>query len=273
MKIGFIGTGNMGTILIEALLESEAVKPSQLYLFNRTKEKALRIQQKFETIHVVDEVDVISKYCDCIFVCVKPHQIPEVLEAIKNNLIQEQCIVSITSPVTVEELELLVPCQVARIIPSILNRALTGASLMTFGDRLSDVWKRTLTEVFSHISKPIEMEENITRISSDIVSCGPAFFSYLAERMMEAAVKKSNITKEEALFLTTEMLIGLGELLKQKHYTLPTLIEKVCVKNGITGEGISVLESHLDGVFEEMFTKTNDKFLLDKKLLQGHFNG
>lgn len=273
MKIGFIGTGNMGTILIEALIESGAAKPSQLYLFNRTKEKALKIQQKFETIHVLDEVDVIAKYCDCIFLCVKPHQIPEVLDAIKTNLTGSQCVVSITSPVTVDELESLVPCQVARIIPSILNRALTGASLMTFGNRISVEMKKTLTEIFATISNPIEIDENITRISSDIVSCGPAFFSYLAERMMEAAVAKTAITKEQALFLTTEMIIGLGELLKQNHYTLPTLIEKVCVKNGITGEGIHVLENHLDGVFEEMFTKTNNKFLQDKKLLQGHFNG
>lgn len=273
MKIGFIGTGNMGTILIQALLESNAVKPSQLYLFNRTKSKALKIQQTYSTVNVVDEVEVIAKYCDCIFLCVKPHQIPEVVAQIKEFLTEKQCVVSITSPVTVDELDQLVPAQVARIIPSILNRALTGASLVTFSKHTSQQWRTDLTELFSKISNPLEIKENITRISSDLTSCGPAFLSYIAERMIHAATAKSEITHEEALFLTSEMLIGLGELLKQQHYTLPTLIEKVCVKNGITGEGISVLETRLDGVFEEMFTKTYEKFQEDKKLLQGHFNG
>jgi len=271
MKIGFIGTGNMGTILIQALIESEAIKPSQLYLFNRTKAKALKVQQTYGTVNVVDDVEVLAKYCDCIFLCVKPHQIPEVIDRIKGNLTNSQCLVSITSPVTVEELESLVPCQVARIIPSILNRALTGASLFTFSTNTSEQWRTNLNELFSKISNPLEITENITRISSDLTSCGPAFLSYIAERMIIAATRKSEITHEQALFLTSEMLIGLGELLKQQHYTLPTLIEKVCVKNGITGEGISVLETRLDGVFEEMFTKTYEKFAEDKKLLQGHF--
>lgn len=44
MKIGFIGTGNMGTILIEALIESKAAIPSSLTITNRTIDKALNIK-------------------------------------------------------------------------------------------------------------------------------------------------------------------------------------------------------------------------------------
>lgn len=44
MNIGFIGTGNMGTILIEALIESRAVIPSSLTITNRTIDKALNIK-------------------------------------------------------------------------------------------------------------------------------------------------------------------------------------------------------------------------------------
>lgn len=49
MNIGFIGTGNMGTILIEALIESEAVIPSSLTITNRTIGKALNIKSDFQT--------------------------------------------------------------------------------------------------------------------------------------------------------------------------------------------------------------------------------
>lgn len=45
MNIGFIGTGNMGTILIEALIESRAVIPSSLTITNRTIDKALNIKK------------------------------------------------------------------------------------------------------------------------------------------------------------------------------------------------------------------------------------
>ena len=47
MKIGVIGTGNMGTILIEAWLETKTVKPSDLIITNRTPSKALALQKKY----------------------------------------------------------------------------------------------------------------------------------------------------------------------------------------------------------------------------------
>lgn len=52
MKIGFIGTGNMGTILIEALIESRAVIPSSLTITNRTIDKALNIKNDSQTFRL-----------------------------------------------------------------------------------------------------------------------------------------------------------------------------------------------------------------------------
>ena len=46
MKVGMIGTGNMGTILSEALLDGKAVSPSDLIVTNRTKEKAERLKHE-----------------------------------------------------------------------------------------------------------------------------------------------------------------------------------------------------------------------------------
>jgi competence protein ComER len=56
------------------------------------------------------------------------------------------------------------------------------------------------------------------------------------------------------------MVVGLGKLLESERYTLPTLQEKVCVKGGVTGEGISVMESELGDVFEHLFQRTHKKF-------------
>ena len=59
MNIGFIGTGNMGTILIEALIESRAVIPSSLTITNRTIDKALNIKKRFPDIQVKSRLEFI----------------------------------------------------------------------------------------------------------------------------------------------------------------------------------------------------------------------
>ncbi|BBP90872.1 hypothetical protein BsIDN1_44900 [Bacillus safensis] len=74
--------------------------------------------------------------------------------------------------------------------------------------------------------------------------------------MIEAAVEETDISKEEATTLSEDMLVGLGRLIEKRVYTLPTLQDKVCVKGGVTGEGIKALEAGVQDMFHRLFQKT-----------------
>ncbi|MEI2665532.1 late competence protein ComER [Rossellomorea sp. LJF3] len=263
MKIGIIGTGNMGKIIIEALIESQAISPSHLHITNRSLKKAEDIKEKFRNVNIGRTNEEVISSSDLVFICVKPHDVYDVIQENKKNFTKDKCVVSITSPVSVNQLESLLPCSCARFIPSITNRALSGVSLLTYGSHCSDKWRRELTKIAGHISTPVEIDENVTRVASDIVSCGPAFFSYVTQRFIDAAVEVTEIDHETATVLASEMLVGLGDLLKKNIYTLPTLQEKVCVKGGVTGIGISVMERELGDVFEKLFEATQEKFVDD----------
>lgn len=260
MKIGFIGTGNMGRILIEAFEEANVSPPSSMFITNRTLQKALAIKENIHEINVCSANIEIIQQADIIFLCVKPLDMLSLLAEIKNSLRENQCLISITSPISVEQIETIVPCQVARVIPSITNRAKAGISLITFGKSCHDGAKRTIESMFAKISKPVLIENDITRVASDIVSCGPAFFSFLVQKFAEAAEEETNISKETAMNLATEMIIGTGKLLESGFYTLPDLLEKVNVKGGITGEGIKILENEIGDMFHKLFQKTHAKF-------------
>lgn len=260
MKVGIVGTGNMGGILIESFIESGAISPSDLNVVNRTKEKAEKIQQKYKGLSVYNQPADLINDSDLIFICVKPLDIYKVLKNNQHCFTKEKCIVSITSPISVEQVESLVDCSAMRVIPSITNRALSGVSLFSFGEKCQKDWQDSVWQLLSKISTPITIDENITRVSSDIVSCGPAFFTYLTRKFIQGAVCETEIDESTATVLASEMLIGLGELLKKEIYTLAALQEKVCVKGGITGEGISAMESNIGELFNELFRATHNKF-------------
>ncbi|MBM6619229.1 late competence protein ComER [Bacillus suaedaesalsae] len=263
MNIGIIGTGNMGTILVESFIESRAVTPSNLYLTNRTLKKAENLKTIDSALHVMPNAEEVAASSDIIFVCIKPLDIFPLLNRLSPLLKPEQCIVSITSPISVEQIQEVVKCNVARVIPSITNRALSGVSLMTFSQSCSQEMKEQLLALFHHISSPVLIEDNITRVASDIVSCGPAFFTYLVRRFITSAVEETEISEEIATELASGMIIGLGKLLDKGVFTLPTLQEKVCVKGGVTGEGIKVLEEELGLVFNHVFNSTHEKYYED----------
>lgn len=272
MEVGIIGTGNMGTILAEAMLYANAVSPSSMTVTNRTKAKALLLKDKFSDITVVDNAYEVAKRAELVLICVKPQDVYTILQELKSVITKEHCVVSITSPISVSNLESQIACSVARVIPSITNRASSGVSLFSFGKNCTETWQKKLLSLFEQISVPVEIEEKITRVSSDIVSCGPAFFSYLIQRFILAAIKETNIDQQTATTLASEMLIGLGDLLKKGYYTLPTLQEKVCVKGGITGEGIKVLEAEIGEVFEHVFQATHRKFNEDIAHIEQQFS-
>ncbi|MBU8905616.1 late competence protein ComER [Desertibacillus haloalkaliphilus] len=271
MRIGVIGTGSMGKILIDSFIESNAINPSQLTITNRTLQKADEVKSKYPGITVANSPEKVIDQAEIIFICVKPLQFESLLMPIRHHLSANQILISITSPISVTELETIVDCKVARAIPSITNRALAGSVLLSFGDRCNSNDRLKIKTLLEHIATPLEIEENITRVSSDIVSCGPAFFSYLLQGFIDAAVRQTDITKEQATALTTEMMIGLGNLLEKGVFTLPALQERVCVPGGITGEGIKVLEEELGEMFDHLFEKTHAKYYEDRSKISKQF--
>jgi len=250
----------MGEIIIEAFIQSNSVLADQINIYNRTQAKAKHIKDRFPQLTICTSEVGVAKNSELIFVCVKPGEMHNVLTKIATAVTNESCVVSITSPISVTQLEQVLPCHTARFIPSITNKVSSGVSLLTFGNSCSKFWREKIRQLASNISEAIEIENDITRISSDIVSCGPAFFSYLAQQFINAAVEETNIDQQTATLLTEKMLIGLGDLLKSGHYSLPTLQKKVCVKGGITGEGIKIFEQELGDVFNHLFQATHRKF-------------
>lgn len=262
----------MGSMLIELFIESKTVDPKQLIVTNRTISKVEALKEKYPQLIIAQSPTTVAEKAELLFLCVKPMDMLPILKQIAPILSKEQCVVSITSPISIQQLEIAVPCSTARIIPSITNRARAGVTLVTFGERCTTPWKETLLRIINGISKPFFIDENITRIASDIVSCGPAFFTYLLRRFIEAAVEETDIDEETAIQLGSEMVIGLGELLKQKHYTLASLQEKVTVQGGVTGAGIEILKQEVGDMFHQLIQATHRKYADDKKEISNYLS-
>ncbi|TGB04240.1 late competence protein ComER [Halobacillus salinus] len=268
MKWGIIGTGNMGSMLTTSLIRSGAAQADEITIYNRSSKKTAKLKEAFEDLDVAKTLPALCKACDIVFICVKPHDYKSIIEQVEGELHEHHCVVSITSPVSVEELEEKLSCQVARVVPSITNHALAGVSLFTFGSRISTDNQKLLREAFHHFSTPVEVEEAHIRVSSDIVSCGPAFVSFLLKEWISAANRVAGISEEKATQLTEQMIVGLGELFSQEIFTLEELMEKVTVKGGVTGVGLQALEDHTGELFVEMFKATQAKHREDKQSIE-----
>lgn len=271
MKIGFIGTGSMGSLLIDAFLSSGATKPCDVLASNRSWNKLLELQERHPGLSICRSNKDTATLSDIIFICVKPLEFKTLIDEIGPSLRSEQIVVSITSPVQLHHLESALPSKIAKVIPSITHRVKSGTSLCVFGSRLNKEDRLVLKKLLSFIGVPLEIEEAHTRIASDFSSCGPAFLSYFIERWIEAAVKSTGIEETLISQLAGEMLLGTGKLLTEGNFTPQELQERVAVPGGITAEALNHLRISLEGVFERLITTTHDKYDEDVTKLDALF--
>src|SRR5690554_106740 len=227
MKVGFIGTGSMGSILIESLIHSGAVESSDMIVNNRTRDKAAHLEQKYPGLVAAFSNREVIYHSDLIFICVKPLEFKSVIDEICKVVKPEQMIVSITSPVLIKRLEEHLPCKIAKVIPSITNYERSGASLCMYWERMTDEDQEQLELILGHISTPLRISEDFTRVTSDISSCGPAFLCFFLEQFVEAAVQETGIPREKATQLASEMLVGTGKLLTTGGFTPQSLQQSV----------------------------------------------
>jgi competence protein ComER len=263
MIAGFIGTGSMGRILIEAFIQSGALNPKQIIASNRTPDKVEQLAKQYPGLERAESnIDVASK-SDLIFLCIKPGEFKKVIDEIQMAVLPTQIVVSITSAVLISHLERLLPAKISKVIPSITNFVLSGAALCMYGSRIEPEDQVLLEHLFAYISSPIRISEEHTRISSDLSSCGPAFLSFLIQCFIDAAVEETGIPYAEARHLASEMALGTGKLLTTGGFTPAALQQRVCVPGGVTAEGISILQSELQGVFNRVVQATHAKYKED----------
>ncbi|CAM4311897.1 late competence protein ComER [Paenibacillus alkaliterrae] len=263
MNVGFIGTGTMGSLLIEAFIASGALSPSQIAVSNRTFPKAKALADRYLGMRAEYTNAGAAYGCDILFLCVKPLEFKKVVDDLKPVLKPNQMIVSITSPVLISHLEGELKCKVAKVIPSITNYVWSGASLCIYGKSMQEEDKARLEALLTHISEPLCIDEDYTRIVSDLSSCGPAFISFLLEQFVEAAVEETGIGRQEAQRVASAMLLGTGLLLTEGGLTPAEIQERVAVPGGITAKALNLLRRETNGVFNQLIRTTHAKFRED----------
>ena len=118
MKIGFIGTGNMGGALASAAARSGEV---EVLLANRTKAKAEALAERIGA--VVSSNEIIAREADHIFLGVKPQMMAGMLEGIAHALKarrSEPLLISMAAGLTIQRIRELAggDYPVIRIMPN-----------------------------------------------------------------------------------------------------------------------------------------------------------
>lgn len=259
MKIGFIGFGSMGSMIIKGFLDSNAINANEVVVSNRSLSKLDDLKTKYPEIDISEKNTNLAKMCNPIFLFVNTGEVKNVLDEIKPHLIEDAHIIHISAGLSLETIEKVFDIKITRVIPSLTSEVKEGVSLVCHNEKVNPQEKKFIEDLFNHISLVNVVNENDMDIATDLTSCSPAFLAFIIKKFADLGAKKSEMNEKETEEMVLQSLKGTIKLLTEKEMTFDELIFRVATKGGITAEGIKSLEKDLPSVFENLFNSTSNK--------------
>lgn len=258
-KIGFIGAGRMAEAMIRGLIEQEVYTENEIIACAPSKETRERVSSNLDIVMYETAAEVAEK-AGVVVIAVKPKQIPDLFEKEKLVLTAEHLVISIAAGVRINTLRSYVPdAKIVRVMPNHCCMVLEGASGYACGDDVADEDLDTVDEILSSLGLAIEVEENDLDAVTGVCGSSPAYMYMFADAIAEVGVR-NGLSKDTALELAAQSLVGAGRMMLETGMTPKELIDSVCSPGGTTIEGVKVLENRgFDGIVKEAIEAVIEK--------------
>lgn len=246
LKICFLGTGSMGSAVLQGLLASGYEK-KLISATTKSETSALKLRdQGISALSIESSKDanqLLASDAQVVVLGVKPYQIADILTEIREEVDKEAVIISMAAGIELRTMAEKLP-QHKNLIrtmpntPALVGKGVTG--LVGAETASSDAVKAAI-DLFETVGTVVEVKEDQINALSAISGSGPAWLMFVVERWEEVAIKKG-FTPEQAAKLVRSTLIGSAELLASSGAEPAELRKNVTSPGGTTERLIATLE-------------------------------
>ncbi len=243
MRYGFIGCGNMGSALAQAVCKS--VDSKDVMLSNRTMEKAQNLAIKLNCAYGTNQQ--VAENCDFIFLGVKPQMLAELLEELvptfqKRYAHRPFTLVSMVSGISIEQIQMMLgyDCPTIRIMPNTpvaVEEGMIQYCYKNVNKDSLDAWLNAMNKA-GHLD---EIDESLIDAASALSGCGPAWAYQFIEALADGGVALG-LPRAKAIEYASQMLVGAGKMVLETKKHPGQLKDEVCSPKGSTIQGVRVLE-------------------------------
>lgn len=241
-KIGFIGCGNMGTAMLQGILDSGKCKPQDLMVSCRTQETLDAKKEQFGIQTSTDNRDVAA-FADILFVAVKPQFYAEVLGEIRDVLTEEQIIVSIAPGKTLAWFheQFGRELKVVRTMPNTPAMVKAGMMGMCAGSKVTEEDIALVRDICGGFSETEVIPEHLMDVVTAVSGSSPAYVFLFIEAMADAAVA-GGMPRAQAYKFAAQAVMGSAKMVLETDKHPGELKDMVCSPAGTTIQAVRVLE-------------------------------
>jgi pyrroline-5-carboxylate reductase len=242
-KICILGTGNMGQALVSGLVGSGSSKPQDIICTDIREVKLKAIEKQYGVQTSTNNLEAVSQ-ADIIIYAVKPQIMATVLNETAEKLDMSKLIISIAAGVPMEAIEscLNKELRLIRVMPNIAAAVKEAATAIAAGRHASKEDVQLAMEIFDSIGKSVFIQENyLMDAITGLSGSGPAYIFLIVEAMADAGVKVG-LSRQEALFLSAQTVLGAAKMLIETQEHPGQLRDRVTSPGGTAIAGLATLE-------------------------------
>lgn len=239
-KAGFVGAGNMGGALAQAVCKK--IGGENVIISCKTTEEAEETAKRLGCKNGTAE-DVV-KSSEFVFLAVKPQMISDVANQIKNALNENLgcIIVSMLAGVTTDTLnQYFGDRKIIRIMPNTPATVGEGMMLVAGNKNVSDWDIASFKDLMSMSGEIDDIPENLIDAATAVSGCGPAFVYMFIEALADGGVK-CGLARDKAIKYAAQTLLGSAKMVLETGRHPEELKDAVCSPGGSTIAGVHSLE-------------------------------
>lgn len=241
-KIAILGAGKIGEALVSGLLSSGWCQPEEIVATDRYEERLAAIHARYgvQTSHV--NADAVEG-AGIVVIAVKPQDIGTLLGEIAGSLGSDQTVLSLAAgvPTAAIERQLGHGVAVVRAMPNVAVTIREGMAGIASGRNANAEHLARAREILGRVGRTVEVDEGSLDAVTAVSGSGPAYFAFLAESMIEAAIPLG-LSREVATELVVQTMFGTAKLLRDAQLDPVELREAVSSPGGTTVAALRELE-------------------------------
>ena len=242
IKLGFVGCGNMGKAMLSGVLESGKCEKDDIIASAKTDSSRDKIKAEYGVMVASDNKEV-ARFADILFLAVKPQYYEEVISEIRDEVKDDQIIVSIAPGKSLQWFEEAFgkKVKVIRTMPNTPCMVKEGMMGMCPNALVTGEEVELVKSICEGFSKTEVVTENLMDVVTAVSGSSPAYVFMFIEAMADAAVA-GGMPRNQAYKFAAQAVLGSAKMVLETGKHPGELKDMVCSPAGTTIQAVRVLE-------------------------------
>lgn len=242
-SIGFLGAGKMATALAKGFLKAGLIEPGSLIASDVFEAAREAFAGETGAAATGDNREVANR-AKILLLAVKPNQVPEALDSIRDVWTEDHLLISIAAGVPIYSLsnELGNNARIIRVMPN--TPALVGKAACGFalGGYAKPEDAAIAQQLLSSVGVAFEVKEHLLDAVTGLSGSGPAYIYLVIEALSDGGVAVG-LPRDVATELAAQTVLGAATMVLETGRHPGELKDMVTSPGGTTIEGVHQLEN------------------------------